>query len=334
MAARIDAALCVLALACACVLPWRLGRYPPFWSIDARGAHMILLLCALAAAASWGERRAAPVWASRLLVLGGTVAAIAAAGPLGSWLGMAFAALGATAAGLPRRAEAWRRLGLTCAGLGLALFGAVAFPATLAPAAAGILALGYGLLALLAPELAVAAVALILRADAAVGAQLFLAAGLAALLIAAIGLSRRTTLNLVDLAQSGVALFAFGLGTAAGDLAGLLQLSLLALTRCAVLLARQDGLDRLAAVAGLAGLPPFGLFASLALILAATATRAAWLVLPLGIGLAAVVWALLPRLPTGRRLLPSPAWLPLVLALLCGFAMPAPLLAWFRLAAR
>ena len=205
------------------------------------------------------------------------------------------------------------------------------------PASACVM-LGYGTLAVLAPELTVAATALILRMRGASTDDLLLAAGLAALLVAALGLAthapQRRTLKLVGLAQGGAAVFAFGLGTEGGNLAGLLQLSFLALTQCALLLAREDGLDRLAALAGLAGLPPFGLFPSLALILAATAERLPWLLLPLGAGLAAIAWAVLLQLPAERRLLPSPAWLPLALLLIAGFAMPDPLLAWFRLAAR
>ncbi len=267
---------------------------------------------------------------------------------------MALATTGAVAATLPARAEAWRRLRLGCTGLGLALFGVVglhaAASALVLPATASAM-LGYGVLAVLAPELTVAAAALILRMrDAAPADPLLLTLGLAALLVAALGLAvpagQRRTLALVGLAQGGAAVFAFGLGTEAGNLAGLLQLSLLTLTQCALLLARQGGLDRLAAYAGLAGLPPFGLFPSLALILLATTARLPWLLLPLGAGLAAVAWSVLLRLPAAQRppagkspagMSPawaSPAWLPLALLLIAGFALPDSLLAWFRLAAR
>jgi hypothetical protein len=272
-------------------------------------------------------------------VLAGTVFAVLSSAPLLSWLGMTLATAGAVAAALPVRAEAWGRVRLGCTGLGLALFGAIALHATPAslPASACLM-LGYGALGMLAPELTVAAIALILRMRGAPTDDLLLALGLAALLVAALGLithsPQRRTLKLVGLAQGGAAVFAFGLGTAGGNLAGLLQLSFLALTQCALLLARQDGLDRLVAIAGLAGVPPFGLFPSLALILAATAAEKPWLLLPLGAGLAAVAWAVLLQLPAQRRLLASPAWVPLALLVIAGFAMPDPLLAWFRLAAR
>jgi hypothetical protein len=349
----LDAGLCGIALLLACALPWQLGARGALWRIDALAAHAILLLTALAAAASWARRNAVPNWGSQVALLAGTVLAVASIGPLQSVFGMTLATAGAVAAALPARAEAWRRVCLGCTGLGLALFGTIALHGapTALPATACVM-LGYGALAVLAPELAVAAAILIVRMRDSTTDDLLLALGLAALLVAALGLAtrdrrRRTlplyglaqgrrgrTLPLLGLAQGGAAVFAFGLGTDAGNLAGLLQLSFLALTQCALLLARRDGLDRLAALAGLGGVPPFGLFSSLALILAATAARAPWLLLPLGAALAAIAWAVLLQLPTQRRLLASPAWVPLGLLLIAGFAMPEPVLAWFRLAAR
>jgi hypothetical protein len=70
------------------------------------------------------------------------------------------------------------------------------------------------------------------------------------------------------------------------------------------------------------------------MILIATAQSLAWLLLPFGAGLAAIAWAVLLHLPPERRLRASPAWVPLALLLLAGFAMPDTLLDWFRLAAR
>ena len=52
-------------------------------------------------------------------------------------------------------------------------------------------------------------------------------------------------------------------------------------------------------------------------MLAATAASAPLLLLPLGVGLAAVAWAVLAQLPAERRFCVSPAWLPLALLLLC-----------------
>jgi hydrogenase-4 component F len=339
-AAWIDAALCSLFLLLACLLPWQVGAHGALWRLDPLAAHAILLLAALAAAAAWARLDAATVWGTRLAVLAGTVLAVLSSAPLLTWLGVTLATAGAVAGTLPGRALAWRRLVLGCTGLGLALFGTIALhaaPPTLSAAACAML--GYSVLGMLAPELAVAAVVLILRLRVVATDDLLLALGLAGILVAAIGLAtsgpHRRFLELVTLAQGGAAVFAFGLGTDGADLAGLLQLSLLALSWCALLLGREGGLDRLAALAGLAGVPPFGLFPSLALILAATAAHAPWLLLPLGAGFFPVAWAVLRRLPAAeRRLLPSPAWIPLALLLIAGFAMPDPWLAWLRLAAR
>jgi hypothetical protein len=383
-AAWIDVMICAMALLCAAALPWQLGWVGEAWRLDPRAAQMVLLVCALAAAGSWGQRSARPVQGSRVAVLAGCVLAVLAVAPLLAWAGIAVATFGAVASALPRRAEAWRRLRLGCTGLALALFGAIALHATPRPVAAMAAAMvGYGSLAVLAPELTVAAVAVILRLSAP--PFLLLAAGLAALALGAVGLvgvrhlsagspsgpssppARASWLSLprpsahersdfeamdvpnqpgkmagsspamtawAGLAQGGVVVFAFGLGTPGGAFAGVVQLSFLALTQCALLLSRPEGLDRLAALAGLGGIPPFGLFASLALVLGATASAAPPLLVPLGGGLAAVGWAMLRRLPAERRFYASPAWLPLALLLLCGFAMPASWLAWFRLAAR
>ena len=246
----IDTALCSLALMLASSLPWQLGLHGPAWRLDARTAHVILLLCALAAAASWGQYGVRPagarIWGSRLAILMGTVLAVLSDAPVPAWLGMAVAAAGTIAAALPARAEAWRRLRLGCTGLALASFGAVALSAMPPPphvpvATVAAAALGYGTLALLAPELTVAAIALILRLPAP--PFLLLTLGLAALLVATLGLTTpegrgRRLLPLVGLAQGGAAVFAFGLGSTSGAFAGLLQLTFLALTQCALLLAR------------------------------------------------------------------------------------------------
>jgi len=352
IASRLDLGLCGLALLLACTLPWQLGHHGGLWRLDARAAHVILLLCALAAAAAWARRTTPGVWGARSAVLAGTALATIAVAPLMAWLGMAIATIGAIAVALPRRAAAWRALRLGATGLAVALAGAVAV-ATPQPhlAVIAMTMLGYGAVAMLAPELTIAAAALVLRLPAP--PSLLLGLGLAALLAAALCLAtetgRRHLPSLAGLAQGGVAVAAFGLGSGEGALAGVMQLTLLALTQCALLLSPPDGFERLVALAGLAAVPPFGLFSSLAQVLAATAAAAPWVLLPLGAGVAGIAWAVLPRLPPIRpppirpppiRPPPirpprvSPAWLPLALLLVCGFAMPAPWLAWIRLAAR
>jgi hydrogenase-4 component F len=200
-----------------------------------------------------------------------------------------------------------------------------------------------------------------------------MALGLATLLLASLSLGRRRDAGrlLGDLAigQSGLIAFAFGLGGLAATFAGLLQLTLHALARSAVLqvLAQGgDGMDRFGAaaspfpgrgatlpaltlaagLAALAGLPPFGLFASGFLIAIETMHFQPWLALPLGLGLVLSGWGLARRLTgipfplpprpgraAARAAVPGwvallPAWLPLALTVGLGLAMPGAVLAW------
>jgi hydrogenase-4 component F len=166
----------------------------------------------------------------------------------------------------------------------------------------------------------------------------------------------------------GLAAFAFGLGGAAGNMAGLLHLwghSLLksaaffAIGRAAQLRGSQAmaaitglcathpalGWGLAGAMAGLAGLPPFALFAS-ELLMAATAGRGApWLLLILlpglllaGLGILAAMQRLCfgggrPGGPAGWPAL-GPLWAHLLLAIGVALALPAPLTAMLLDAAR
>ena len=180
-----------------------------------------------------------------------------------------------------------------------------------------------------------------------------MALGLLSLLLAGFALWRQReaprALAFVTIGQSGVAAFAFGLGGGAASCAGLLHLTLLTLGKSAAVQATGAGTPerRLTLAAGLvalAGLPPFGLFASLFLIANETARRLPWLLAPLGLGLAVAAWALavrlaaLPPADAAERgpaaYLPLlPAWLMLGVVALLGFAMPGPVVAWFAAAA-
>jgi hydrogenase-4 component F len=109
-------------------------------------------------------------------------------------------------------------------------------------------------------------------------------------------------------------------------------LTLLALTRAA-LSGERPGL---AGVAALAGLPPFGLFASSFLVLMATAAVAPWLALPLGLGMIALAWALLGKAEKTRAaglVALAPAWVLLAVTVWLGIAMPEPVAGWFAMAA-
>lgn len=194
-----------------------------------------------------------------------------------------------------------------------------------------------------------------------------MALGILSVLLAALSLWRRRDVKrffaFSTIEQSGLAAYAFGLGA---TYAGLLHLTLHTLAKAAVYhcvgrAAQQKGGQRFADIGGLsatgqplgltlaagivavAGLPPFGLFASEFLVLTETVRRAPLLALPLAAGLLIGAWALVSRLqglclgpPTSDRgpapppLALLPAWAHLALVLLLGLAMPAPVAAWMR----
>jgi hydrogenase-4 component F len=197
--------------------------------------------------------------------------------------------------------------------------------------------------------------------------------GLLSLLVAAFALwQRRDAKRLFafsSIEQNGVAAFAFGLGGPAAIFAGLLHMVLHTLSKAAVFqcigraaqlrggqsLEHLGGLLRTqkalaltlaCAVIAVAGLPPFGLFSSEFLVATATARQAVWLSPLLALGLIVGAWALVNRLqgfclgepsaengPAPGAALLVPAWLHLVLVLVLGLAMPAPVLAWLQDAA-
>ena len=178
---------------------------------------------------------------------------------------------------------------------------------------------------------------------------LLMALGLATLLAAAFALRPRRDgrrfLALSTIAGSGVAAFAFGLGGEA-TLAGLVLLTAatLATTAALSLVAgpRALGLTFVAALAALAGLPPFGLFAGYFLLAVATLRTLPWLMIPLGLGLAVAGWAVAMRLaglgpPAPDRgpgwTAQAPAWLHLAALLILGLAATGPLAAWLAAAA-
>jgi len=228
-----------------------------------------------------------------------------------------------------------------------------------------------------------AALHAVLRAKAIVGANagviapghLLLALGLASVLLAAVSLWRRRDARRFfawsSIGHMGLAATGFGLGGPVGNLAGLLHMLGHSLSKSAVFFAlghavQRKGSQRIAAIGGLvasdpalgwglaiaiaavAGLPPFLLFASEFLLLVEAAARLPWLLLPLlaGILLAATAEiALLQRLcfgpPSPDALPPGPVastllplWTHLGLCLLLGLALPGPLRALFDAAAR
>jgi hydrogenase-4 component F len=176
-----------------------------------------------------------------------------------------------------------------------------------------------------------AALFAILRAKAIVGAHpgalppgpLMVAFGLASLLLAAFALWRRRDARRLfawsSIEHMGLATFAFGIGGAAANLAGLLHMLGHSLVKSGVffaigaaaqikgsqkvadiggLAASHPGLGWALAlgIAALAGLPPFTLFVSEFSMVVATAAAQPWLLLPLGIGLLVAAAALVTAL--------------------------------------
>jgi hydrogenase-4 component F len=225
-----------------------------------------------------------------------------------------------------------------------------------------------------------AALHAVIRAKAIVGANpgtvppgpFLVALGLLSVLLAGLALWRRRDARRFfawsSIEHMGLAAIGFGLGGAASNLAGLLHMLGHSLCKSAVFFGighaaqvkgtqKIDGISGLAAsrpalgwglvvaIAAVAGLPPFALFASEFLLLTEVVSRQWWLSLPLGLGLLTAAAAKIHTMqalclgeatpdardaPRGRRaeaLALGPLWLHLLLAALLGAALPGPLAA-------
>ena len=195
-----------------------------------------------------------------------------------------------------------------------------------------------------------------------------MALGLATVLLATFSLWPRRDVKrffgFSTIEHSGVTAFAFGLGGPAATFAGLLHLTLHTLTKAAIfhcvgravqlkggqyfadiggLLSshRALGLTLAAGIVAVAGLPPFGLFASEFLVLTETVQQLPWLAAPLALGLLVGSWALALRLislclgeetpdrgPAPGLVALLPAWVHLAAVLVLGLAMPGQIAAW------
>lgn len=200
-----------------------------------------------------------------------------------------------------------------------------------------------------------------------------MALGLLSVLFAAFSLWGRRDVKrffaFSSIEQSGLAAFAIGLGSASATFAALLHITVHTLAKSAVfqcvgratqrkgaqsfqvisgLIAsdRALGLTLAAGIVAIAGLPPFGLFASEILILSNTMNSHPWLVLPVSIGLLVGGWKLITRLidlclgPATMGHAPAigaaslaPAWVHLALVAVLGVAMPITFAAWLTAAA-
>ncbi|HEX6994031.1 MAG TPA: hydrogenase 4 subunit F [Gammaproteobacteria bacterium] len=192
--------------------------------------------------------------------------------------------------------------------------------------------------------------------------------GLVSLIFASFMLYRRSDIKRLfaysSIEHMGIIAFAFGMGGPLANFAGLLHMVMHSLTKSAIFfgvghVAQIKGTQKLAEIRGLtqshpwlgwglvlavvtiAGLPPFGIFMSEFLVVSSTFAREPLLAIPLVAGLLVAFGALLLRLsgiafgtPVGGMGHAHASLLPLyahvVLVLVAGFYLPAPLVAWFQ----
>ena len=195
--------------------------------------------------------------------------------------------------------------------------------------------------------------------------------GLVSLVFAAFMLYRRRDIKRMfaysSIEHMGLMVFAFGMGGPLANFAGLLHMAMHSLTKSSIFfavghVAQAKGTQRFAEIRGLsvshprlavafalavlaiAGLPPFGVFASEFLILTTTFARQPWLALLPAFGLLVGFGALLLRLQDtifGEPIGPAhrvdassvPMVLHLMLVLTAGLYLPPMLVGWFRRAA-
>lgn len=377
-AAWAGGAAAAAALGCAVFLPWTVAEPGDALLTDGLAAHLAILAGVIGLITAWTERHAARRRPAALLLLLGLVQLALLSDDIGlAWMAFAAAAM-LTAGGRAGPVLLPTAAGALLALFGVVLLHVAAPPSdpgwpglrwtgllAAAPGCQGhvlslaflLLLAGYGAVAVLAPRragtggapgvlLPVVAFSVVLRlrgvvaanADAVSPGPPLLAFGMGALLLGAFGVWRRGRLLAAStLGHNGIAAVAFGLGGPAATFAGLLHLTAHSLAHTA--LRRSLPAAPLAVLlVALAGLPPFALFGSEALILAEAVRSLPWLAPLFGLGLLALAGALAVRLRERR---PGPAtgpsgaasawvWLPVAALLGLGAAMPAGVAAWFR----
>ncbi len=202
--------------------------------------------------------------------------------------------------------------------------------------------------------------------------ELMMGFGLLSVVVAAFLLSRQKDLKRLfaysSIEHMGIITFAFGMGGAIANFAGLLHMTVHSLTKSAIFFAvghasQKTGTQMIDGIRGLVtispmmgwglmlgtlailGLPPFGVFASEFLILITAMKEQPWatpiLLMSLGIAFAAVVSRVQPMVfgdTTAKRLPHRPAMIPvythLALVLMLGLWIPPYLAEWYRQAAR
>lgn len=196
--------------------------------------------------------------------------------------------------------------------------------------------------------------------------------GLVSLIFAAFMLYRRRDIKRMfaysSIEHMGIITFAFGMGGALANFAGLLHMTMHSLTKSAIFfavghIAQVKGTQQLSqirglteshpmlgwglviGVVGIAGLPPLGIFMSEFLVVSSTFSRVPLLAVPLVFGLLVAFGALMLRLtdvafgePTGSTVAVKSSYVPLYVHLalvVCGgIYLPGPLVAWFQNVAR
>jgi hydrogenase-4 component F len=196
--------------------------------------------------------------------------------------------------------------------------------------------------------------------------------GLVSVVFAAFMLYRRRDIKRFfaysSIEHMGIVTFAFGMGGALANFAGLLHMTMHSLTKSAIFfavghIAQLKGTQRIGEIRGLtetrpvlgwglvlgvvaiAGLPPMGIFMSKFLILSSTFARAPLLAVVLALGILVALGALMLRLgevafgePTGKADPVHASYVPLyahlALVLAAGLYLPGPLVAWFTSVAR
>lgn len=192
--------------------------------------------------------------------------------------------------------------------------------------------------------------------------------GLLSLVFAGFMLYRRGDIKRMfaysSIEHMGIIVFAFGMGGALANFAGLLHMTMHSLTKSAIFFAvghvtQVKGTQQIADIRGLtashpflgwalvvgviaiAGLPPAGVFMSEFLVVSSTVGRAPFLALLVVIGLLVAFGALMLRLhglafgePKGSLQPARASYLPmaahLALVLIAGVYLPPPLVAWFQ----
>lgn len=196
--------------------------------------------------------------------------------------------------------------------------------------------------------------------------------GLISVLFAAFMLYRRRDIKRLfaysSIEHMGIIVFAFGMGGALANFAGLLQMTMHSLTKSAIFftvghVAQVKGTQRVSEIRGLteshpmlgwllvlgviaiAGMPPLGIFTSEFLIVSSTFARAPLLAIALVLGLLVAFGALFLRLqgfafgaPSEGRAPVQASYLPifahLALVLVAGLYLPPVMVAWFQHVAR